>query len=75
MENTVHIEVIEEKADYNNVIFFAKINKSDLPVVNDIIDFYPDVEARRVIKRRMMYVEGKLDTVKLYVEEISHIRS
>lgn len=75
MENKVQIEVIEEKADYNNVIFFAKIDKSELPIKNDIIDFYPEVEARRVIKRRMMYVEGKLDTVKLYVDEQAYIRS
>lgn len=75
MENKVHIEVIEEKTHYNNIIFSTKIDKSDLPITNDIIDFYPDVEARLVIKRRMMYVKGKLDTVKLYVDEKNHIRS
>ena len=75
MENKVQIEVIEEKEDYKNVIFFGRIDKSELPVVNDIVDFYPDVIAKCVIKRRMLYIEGRLDTVKLYVDAISHTRS
>lgn len=67
MENKVFTEVAEDKEHYTNILLSLRLEKNELPVTNDVIEFYPEVIDKVVVKRKFYYINGKLDKVRLYV--------
>jgi hypothetical protein len=67
-ENKIYVEVAEDKGDCVNIFFSMNVDRAELPQKGDIIESYPNLPERTVIKRKLEYNQGKLIKARIYVE-------
>lgn|GEM_PF-4322258 len=67
MDEKVYVEFAEDCGNYDNVIYNLRIKKCDLPHIGDTIEFYPEINGRKVVDRKITYSKGEIDKIRIYL--------
>lgn len=66
--NKVFVSFLEEKENYTNQVYSSTMDKEDIPATGDVVEIWPDIVDKTVIKRKLKYFEGTLTEVKIYIK-------